>query len=367
MQGLDTMVGVNGSQLSGGQKQRVALARAILKDPKILLLDEATSALDVESEKVVQEALDRVMANRTTLIVAHRLSTVKNADVIAVISHGKIAEKGSHSELIRNPQGEYTRLVHLQDFETEVMARDDKCGGEIKTDCETGNGSCRSLSMEKIASEEKDTTSSNKHEVSLYRLARLNKAEITELVLGSLAAVINGVILPLHGLIFASVVKTFYEPPQQLHKDSKFWACMFVALGVASFLATPARTYFFAIAGSKLIKRLRLMCFEKVVHMEISWFDRAENSSGSIGSRLSVDVKCVRNLVGESLALVVQNIATAVAGLIIGFGASWELSLIVLFLLPLIGLNGYLHMKFVTGFSADSKVCKLNSWIILIT
>ncbi|KAL8480034.1 hypothetical protein ACS0TY_026822 [Phlomoides rotata] len=97
------------------------------------------------------------------------------------------------------------------------------------------------------------------------------------------------------------------------------------------------------------------MCFEKVVHMEMSWFDRAENSSSSIGSRLSVDVKCVRNLVGESLALIVQNIATVIAGLIIGFGASWELSLIVLFMLPLIGLNGYLHMKFVTGFSADSK------------
>lgn len=93
-QGLDTNVGEHGIQLSGGQKQRVAIARAMIKDPRILLLDEATSALDSESGRMVQEALDRVMINRTTVIVSHRFSTIRNANIIAVIQQGKIVEKG---------------------------------------------------------------------------------------------------------------------------------------------------------------------------------------------------------------------------------------------------------------------------------
>ncbi|MFD2573660.1 ABC transporter ATP-binding protein [Spirosoma soli] len=116
-EGFQTIVGERGVKLSGGQRQRIAIARAILKDPAILILDEATSSLDAESERLVQEALDELMQNRTTIIIAHRLATIRKVDTIYVIKEGQIAETGTHDELAAQEDGIYANLVKLQ-FET---------------------------------------------------------------------------------------------------------------------------------------------------------------------------------------------------------------------------------------------------------
>jgi len=107
------LVGDNGNRLSGGQRQRLAIARAIYKNAPILILDEATSALDSESERQVQDALERLMAGRTTLVIAHRLSTIEHADRIVVLEHGKVIENGSHEELIKQ-DGLYANLHRIQ-------------------------------------------------------------------------------------------------------------------------------------------------------------------------------------------------------------------------------------------------------------
>jgi ABC-type multidrug transport system fused ATPase/permease subunit len=111
---MQTLVGERGVKLSGGQRQRIAIARAILKDPAILILDEATSSLDAESEKLVQDALDTLMKGRTTIIIAHRLATIRKVDHIYVISEGRIIESGTHEELVQVEEGLYHNLVKLQ-------------------------------------------------------------------------------------------------------------------------------------------------------------------------------------------------------------------------------------------------------------
>ena len=118
--GYDAQVGEAGARLSGGQRQRIAIARAFLKDAPILLLDEATSALDAENEAKVQEALERLMAGRTTILIAHRLSTVRGADVIHVIDRGRLVETGSHENLVARG-GLYARLAGSQNLEPEAV------------------------------------------------------------------------------------------------------------------------------------------------------------------------------------------------------------------------------------------------------
>ncbi|KAI7745067.1 hypothetical protein M8C21_034033 [Ambrosia artemisiifolia] len=357
-QGMDTMVGEHGTQLSGGQKQRIAIARAILKDPRILLLDEATSALDATSERVVQEALDRIMVNRTTVIVAHRLSTVRNADMIAVLHHGKIVEKGSHSQLLQDPEGAYAQLTKLQHVNNDAISNgseDQEISMELTTPSSQRTPNEQSPSSSHDSMEENAATRKPPN-VPLRRLAYLNKPELPILIMGAIAAITNGAVFPTFGILISKMIKTFYEPPHKMKSDSKFWAIMFILLGVVACISLSARSYLFSVAGCRLIKRMRSLCFEKVINMEIGWFDKLENSSGAIGARLSADAAAVRALVGDALAQLVQDLSSVVTGLTIAFATCWQLAFIILVLIPLVVANGFVYLKFTKGFSTDAKI-----------
>ncbi|MEB8347531.1 ATP-binding cassette domain-containing protein, partial [Flavobacteriaceae bacterium KMM 6898] len=115
--GYDTNIGDSGNKLSGGQKQRLSIARAVLKNPPLMVLDEATSALDTESERLVQDALEKMMKNRTSIVIAHRLSTIQNANTIIVLQKGEIVEQGSHTQLLE-ANGVYKKLVTMQSFDS---------------------------------------------------------------------------------------------------------------------------------------------------------------------------------------------------------------------------------------------------------
>ncbi|CAL4963322.1 unnamed protein product [Urochloa decumbens] len=392
--GLDTMVGERGIQLSGGQKQRIAIARAIVKNPKILLLDEATSALDMESERLVQEALNRVMLERTTVIVAHRLSTVKSADVISVLQNGKMVEQGSHVELIKIPEGSYSKLIRLQDTRTEAESShhidydmmETKSFGSRSINIKPRSKSFSVRSVRKGSSSighsdrysfsatpslpdpteftsapnVQDTTDKvmpiGPKKAPIARLFYLNKPEALVLALGSITAAMHGVILPLFGTLISTAIKTFYEPPEKIPKDSRFWASMFVALGAYSFVLIPVEYFLFGLAGGKLIERIRSLMFQRVMSQDINWFDKPEHSSGLIGARLSTNAIIVKQLVGDNLALNVQTLSTIVSGLTIAMVANWKLALIITVVAPLFGLQAYAQMLFLNGLNKNAKV-----------
>ena len=128
---METYIGERGILLSGGQKQRVAIARAFLKNAPIVILDEATSALDNKSEEIVQRAIDNLMKDKTVFVIAHRLSTVKNANRIAVINEGRLVELGSHEELMAIPNGQYRTLYNMQFKAPAHHAKEEKPAAEV--------------------------------------------------------------------------------------------------------------------------------------------------------------------------------------------------------------------------------------------
>ncbi|CAN6336918.1 unnamed protein product [Urochloa humidicola] len=378
--GYDTTVGQRGAQLSGGQKQRIAIARAILKNPKILLLDEATSALDLESERIVQDALNRIMVGRTTLVVAHRLSTVRNAHCISVVSKGKLVEQGHHDELVKDPNGAYSQLIRLQETQQQNDRKSDarlsgsaskRSGSLRQSGSRSSGGSSRhSLSLPfsvpgptelleytfaNSARQNEKTDGKVPNKAPMGRLISLNKPEAAVLLFGSIVAAIDGAIFPTLGLVMASAANIFYESPDQQRKDSAFWALICVVLGATAMISKIVNSFLFAIAGGKLIERIRALAFQSIVHQEVAWFDHPENSSGALSGRLSIDALNVRRLVGDNLALLVQSIATLICGIVIAMIADWKLSLVILFVIPLVGLQGYAQVKFLQGFSQDAK------------
>ncbi|CAA6665356.1 unnamed protein product [Spirodela intermedia] len=305
--GIDAMVGERRAQLSGGQKQRIAIARAILRSPRILLLDEATSAMDagVGAPGAGSSEPGHGWADHHRR--RHHLHTVRSADVITVLRNGRIVEQDSHAELVRDPEGLYSRLIRLQDTEPPEKADD---GGSPASRDPAARGS-RSVDAEPPPWEE--AARGSRWRSSLFQAPPPPPST-------GWCSRLRGAVLQHHqDLLRASA---------ELRRQSRFWVLMYCLLGVVSLVAVPLKQYLFALAGG---------------------------SSGAIATRLSADAAAVRGLVGDSLALVVQNSATVAAGLVIAMAANWRLALIILALIPLVGLQGYVQMKILAGFSTEAK------------
>ena len=345
---FDTEVGEGGGYLSGGQKQRIAIARAIIRDPEILLLDEATSALDTNSEVVVQEALDNVSMNVTTIIVAHRLATVKKADLIVVLREGEVVEMGTHESLYRE-DGVYAGMVNSQ-IQKEELSHSKKAGrgcvvGDKDKPAMVKDDTAIQMDPEEL-SQTKDEKVSKPSAASLIkRLFAYNRPEAFFLTAGSILAFIDGANFILFAFIFSEVINVLSKPVHQIPDQAQFWALMFLALACGMFILTVLKLLLLSFAGVKLATRIRTLVFQHIMKMDISWFDKPENATGALTTRLTADGALIEDALGDKMAIVIAAFGSLLCSCLMAFLAAPILALIVIGAVPVIMLAPILQAQ----------------------
>ncbi|KAI0159908.1 P-loop containing nucleoside triphosphate hydrolase protein [Hypoxylon sp. FL1284] len=356
--GYDTHVGDAGIKLSGGQRQRLAIARAIVKQPKILILDEATSSIDVRGEKVVQAALDKVSKNRTTIMIAHRLSTVKKADNIVVLAKGKLVQWGNHETLMSQVGGPYWILTNSQKLsmgETDYV----DTSSEV-TEVEKRTMDLMTLDEGKAELRDSESTVVDEPEWKPRGVFRSFGAMLFEqkpfwpwycvMLFGVLVA---GASPPVQAFIFAAQISSFAYWGDALITVTNFWCLMFVALASAAGVGYFALGFSSTVVSFYITSTYRREYFHNIVSKAVSWFDGEGRSIGALTGIVASDPTQLQQLLGTNMAFAAISVFSVTGCLIISFYFGWKLTIVALSsAMPLALAAGFFRIRVEKRFEA---------------
>ncbi|KAJ6441942.1 multidrug resistance protein 3 [Purpureocillium lavendulum] len=376
-QGYQTVVGDNGGRLSGGQRQRVAIARALISDPKILLLDEATAALDAKSESLVQEALDKSSSDRTTIVISHRLSTVRSADKIVVMDHGRIIEQGSHEQLLAK-QRAYASLVTAQTLKRESdNSHSDDTDSETQHRKSVDNDPDKGrVGVSRGGQQAEPPTQASTLSLVLF-LLRLNHPEKGYLVAGMAASVFAGLAYPLTAIFFGNMVLALRDPSMTLGGHGLgFWAGMQWLTAWVVLVAYVGQGTAFAHASSRLISRARAVAFAAILRQDAAFFffDAAAaaataptgsnhknsnnnnnyNDAGALTAFLAQQASQLNGLSGTILGASLTSVFAVLGGFVVATAFGWKLGLVAASTMPLIFTTGYARFRLLADLEKKS-------------
>ncbi|KAK1990125.1 lipid A export ATP-binding/permease msbA [Colletotrichum falcatum] len=357
-EGYQTQVGDSGTKLSGGQKQRIAIARSIIKRPKILILDEATSAIDARGERIVQAALEKASQNRTTITIAHRLSTVKSADKIIVMKNGMAVEQGTHDSLLSDDRGVYSGLVKAQ----QLFLDDDESDSEKRSEDAPEEKLARESSTALSSHEEADANPARKKRDlvrSFVKLLAEQKPLWPVYGVSIIAALVAGSVVPLQAWLYAKVITIFQNPSRDKYLsdgafDSLLWFVLALGNGSAFFFLTYSAVYC-QHAISAVYKQ---QYFRSLLYQPIGFFDDKAHSTGSLTARVASDPKQIEELFGVNLATVYSSVFGLLGALALAFAFSWKLAVVAFCVtIPLGFAAGYFRFRSELGFAKmDAEV-----------
>ncbi|EMR72050.1 putative multidrug resistance protein 3 (p glycoprotein 3) protein [Eutypa lata UCREL1] len=372
-EGYDTRIGERGGLLSGGQKQRIAIARSVISDPKILLLDEATSALDPHAEGIVQKALDEASKNRTTIVIAHKLKTIRHADNIVVMKKGAIVEQGHHEDLVSRG-GAYAALVKAQDLSPQEAAAkgssdassDDGGGGDGK---EVSLEPTQSLGRRQTAEVNRLDALKNREDYSLaprtgvihtvMRLVAATPELWSWYIIGLIVCIVGAGVFPGQALLLGNVMDIFGAA--DMVKRGNFISLMFLVMAFGLIVVYWVLGWATNVIAQVLSQKVRGDMFNSYLRQDLRFFDRPENTVGSLTSGIDSHAQAIFELMGFNIGIILVSMVSVVVCSILSIAYTWKLGLVGVFAgLPPMIIAGYIRIRVETNMNAeiDAKFSK---------